>query len=281
MCSPPLTVATTASTTTSVIDLKHPPHLPGNLSVIASQLLALFIGKTFATPQYVVDLIHLCSDLQTFPSDIWYILRKYISKDPVTTDIFVAYRDHAAGFEGEVDYILVAEKDAVLRRLVSSGILADPDLGQGAIITGRGQPDHTTKELFCRLALDFPSAAVLGLFDADPWGLTILTVCKHGSRKSRQGPVLLWCPRLRWIGIKHSECLHQRISPELFAPLSPTGIAIVQNMLLNPDTDVELLPELALMRVMGGACIEAAYSTGDDRRFIDYVRGKIREARNL
>lgn len=48
------------------------------------------------------------------------------------------------------------------------------------LVTGKGQPDVATRLLLKRLATEF-LLPILALTDADPYGLSILSVYTHGS----------------------------------------------------------------------------------------------------
>ncbi|WVQ77440.1 hypothetical protein IAR50_007126 [Cryptococcus sp. DSM 104548] len=107
-----------------------------------------------------------------------------------------------------LDWLLIVEKDAVFQSLLSAGLLEDQRLGPGVLITGKGFPDLSTRQLVRLLADTFPDARFFGLFDADPHGVSILSNYVNGSRTnshSTEHEGLGLGEKLEWIGLKASE----------------------------------------------------------------------------
>ncbi|KAL0208171.1 hypothetical protein P9112_010758 [Eukaryota sp. TZLM1-RC] len=99
-------------------------------------------------------------------------------------------------------YILVVEKDAALVRLIEDNILEH--IGASILITGCGFPDFATRAFLSKIAAAFPDVPVLGLADADPYGLDILCKYRFGSTAAVHEADLA-VPRLRWIGVTASD----------------------------------------------------------------------------
>eukprot|EP00954_Amorphochlora_amoebiformis_P021007 1343477-Amorphochlora_amoeboformis.AAC.1 len=72
------------------------------------------------------------------------------------------------------------------------------------IITAKGQPDVATRLFLKRIKteLDIP---VLGLVDADPYGLKILSVYMSGSKNMSYDSAHLTTPDIKWLGIRPSD----------------------------------------------------------------------------
>ncbi|GAA5888179.1 hypothetical protein JCM5296_000220 [Sporobolomyces johnsonii] len=107
----------------------------------------------------------------------------------------------------DLNWVLVVEKEAVFRTLVSAGLTTNEELGDGVVLTGKGYPDLATRELVKRLADDLPSIPLLFLVDSDPHGLEILSTYVLGSSSlSHDAANLAIGPgRANWVGIKPSE----------------------------------------------------------------------------
>jgi len=107
----------------------------------------------------------------------------------------------------ELSWILVVEKEAVFQSMCREGIANHTSLpGPGIIITGRGYPDISTRELVHNLSEGVPnSIPCLALMDADPHGLDILSVYKYGSQKLKHEGETLESPKLKWIGLRFRE----------------------------------------------------------------------------
>ncbi|CEQ39630.1 SPOSA6832_01179 [Sporobolomyces salmonicolor] len=128
----------------------------------------------------------------------------------------------------DLNWVLVVEKEAVFRTLISAGLTSNEELGDGVVLTGKGYPDLATRELVKRLADDLPSCIFLlvrvdlpthhplllhrsiplfFLVDSDPHGLEILSTYVLGSSSlSHDAANLAIGPgRANWVGIKPSE----------------------------------------------------------------------------
>lgn len=95
--------------------------------------------------------------------------------------------------------ILVVEKDTVFMRLVQSPLVNDLIL-----ITGRGFPDYSTR-LFVKLLEDTFSIPILGLFDLDPFGISIMKTYRFGSRSSAYDNINMASTRMKWLGLHPSD----------------------------------------------------------------------------
>ncbi|TLD35479.1 DNA topoisomerase IV alpha subunit [Venturia nashicola] len=107
-----------------------------------------------------------------------------------------------------VKWILVVEKEATFRSLVSSSLWASL-ASHGILITAKGYPDIATRSLLRSLAMPsslnrMKKCSLYGLMDFDPDGLDILSTYKHGSKALAHQSAELVLPSIQWIGVKGS-----------------------------------------------------------------------------
>lgn len=77
------------------------------------------------------------------------------------------------------DFVLLVEKETVFKRLIKDDIFSR--IGYKCLlVTGRGQGDLAVRMCLNRIAVEC-GVPVLGLFDADPYGIEILLTYKCGS----------------------------------------------------------------------------------------------------
>ncbi|MEN2496581.1 MAG: endodeoxyribonuclease [Marteilia pararefringens] len=115
--------------------------------------------------------------------------------------------------------ILVVEKDAVFRRMISdlescgsrpakaSKYCSASQYANLSVIlfTAKGMPDRHSK-LFLRLLVDTLHLPVFGLFDCDAFGINIGVNYKFGARSSSNyEDESLTIPEMRWLGVWPSE----------------------------------------------------------------------------
>lgn len=90
------------------------------------------------------------------------------------------------------EYILVVEKEAVFSHLQA-------ELTEGIIITGKGFPDHATRNLVTKLAETFPDVPLFGLVDSDVHGILILRCYEHGPIRAVEYQKRL--KGFKWLGV--------------------------------------------------------------------------------
>ncbi|KAJ9094492.1 hypothetical protein QFC21_006031 [Naganishia friedmannii] len=108
-------------------------------------------------------------------------------------------------------WALVIEKEATFTTLCKSGILADEELADGLLITGKGYPDLATLHFLKLLSESFPECLIGILVDADPHGLDILSVYRYGSKKMRytaEAEGLALGAKAVWMGVMATEWSH-------------------------------------------------------------------------
>ncbi|TBU16343.1 subunit A of DNA topoisomerase VI [Ordospora colligata] len=77
--------------------------------------------------------------------------------------------------------IVVVEKDTILHR-IAAVLAEEPYFSQILFVCGKGYPCRNTITLL--RMLEKSSAAILGLFDFDPFGIHIYSVYKYGAKTS-------------------------------------------------------------------------------------------------
>ncbi|GAA5880337.1 hypothetical protein JCM16303_003903 [Sporobolomyces ruberrimus] len=183
----------------------------------------------------------------------------------------------------EVAWILVVEKDAVFQALsMAQSASITPQVGTGVLITGKGYPDVSTRELVKRLATELASVPIMFLVDADPYGIDIMSTFVLGSSAlSHDSTNLAIGPkRATWIGLKPSKLRTAFIGQDDTVLLTPRdrrkALLMVKRewlpsewrrelehlLHLNRKAEIEILastaPSLDLLRAdsveLGGSC---------------------------
>lgn len=107
------------------------------------------------------------------------------------------FNDRIAGITSDAEFILLVEKEAVFLRLSEDRFYNKYPC---IIVTGKGQPDVATRQFLRRLKLEL-SLPVFALFDADPYGLKILSVYTSGSKAMSYDSSSLTTDDIKWLGI--------------------------------------------------------------------------------
>ncbi|XP_017123236.1 meiotic recombination protein W68 [Drosophila elegans] len=105
--------------------------------------------------------------------------------------------------ETQADFVLVVEKESVFESLLSKNVFNTIDR-RFILITGKGYPDCCTRRMVHRLTEENQLPAYI-LVDADPFGIEIMLVYRHGSQTMSFSSQGLDTPSLRWIGLHPSE----------------------------------------------------------------------------
>lgn len=71
---------------------------------------------------------------------------------------------------------------------------------------GNSQPDAGTIELLRVIADKFPTAAILGFFDAAPDGVRFASAYKYGIKNKKYAADAQGCDRFEWIGLFIEDC---------------------------------------------------------------------------
>ncbi|EDV55215.1 meiotic recombination protein W68 [Drosophila erecta] len=105
--------------------------------------------------------------------------------------------------ETQAEFLLIVEKESVFESLLSRNVFGTFKR-RFILITGKGYPDCSTRRIVHRLAEENQLAAYI-LVDADPFGVEIMLVYRHGSQSMSFSSQGLTTPALRWIGLHPSE----------------------------------------------------------------------------
>merc|ERR1719272_2192867 len=132
-----------------------------------------------------------------------------------------ASADRISNIRGDAEFILLIEKDAAFMRLAEDRFYNQYPC---VILSGKGQPDVATR-LFLnkvRATLNIP---ILGLFDADPYGLKILSVYMKGSKNMSYDAINLTTPDIKWLGVRPSDLDKYKIPQQCRLEMTANDIA--------------------------------------------------------
>ncbi|KAI0424373.1 Spo11/DNA topoisomerase VI subunit A [Xylaria sp. FL1042] len=107
---------------------------------------------------------------------------------------------------GAIRWLLVIEKEATFRGLVASEFHKTATAGPGVLVTAKGYPDLSTRQLLYKVHASYPTLPMYGLVDFDPDGVKIMLTYKNGSR-SLQHEENATLNKLFWIGPKSNDIL--------------------------------------------------------------------------
>ncbi|KAK8752708.1 hypothetical protein OTU49_007044, partial [Cherax quadricarinatus] len=133
------------------------------------------------------------------------------------------------GVVSDARYILVVEKDATFQRLVEAQV--HRSYGPSIIITGKGYPDVSTRQLVHRLwsVLRVP---VLALTDADPYGLHIAALYKFGALLREDAGLAV--SSLAWLGVLPTDLRALQLPAYALLPLTPTDHGKLASLAAHP-----------------------------------------------
>ncbi len=148
--------------------------------------------------------------------------------------------------ESDAEFILFVEKDAAVIRLTEERFWRQAPC---IIITGKGQPDLTTREFTRRLVAEL-QIPVLGLADSDPYGLDLLLNCAHGSVQTANETPWLAINDMWWLGVRPSDLDTYHVPAQCRLPMTKQDTQRAEYMLREPrvqnNTAVKLELELML-----------------------------------
>lgn len=135
--------------------------------------------------------------------------------------------DRVTNIRGTAKFILLVEKDAAFNRLSEDRFYNDYPC---ILLTAKGQPDVATR-MFLRkitMALKIP---VLGLVDADPYGLKILSVYMSGSKNMSYDSAHLTTSNIKWLGVRPSDLDKLGIPEQCRLPMTEGDIKTGKDLL--------------------------------------------------
>ncbi|KAK8017315.1 DNA topoisomerase IV- alpha subunit [Apiospora rasikravindrae] len=105
-----------------------------------------------------------------------------------------------------IEWILVIEKEATFRSLVSLRYHEISVAGRGILMTAKGYPDLSSRQFIHAVHSTWPQIPIYALMDFDPDGVSILRTYKRGSQGMRHEERVT-VPGLLWLGVKNSDLL--------------------------------------------------------------------------
>ncbi|MHA2334951.1 MAG: hypothetical protein ACXAEU_23180, partial [Candidatus Hodarchaeales archaeon] len=176
--------------------------------------------------------------------------------------------DKISDLESDAEFVLVIEKDAAFQRLAEDKFF---NYVPSIIITASGQPDLATRMFVKKIREDL-ELPILGLMDADPYGLDILRVYTIGSKQMSLETSELAVVDIKWLGLLPSDLDKYNIPMNVRIPMNKTDMKRSED-LLNEDfvkTRPEWKEQIEIMRdTQEKAEIQALASK--DLRYLSYV----------
>jgi len=111
------------------------------------------------------------------------------------------YVDKITNIRSDAEFVLLVEKEAAYMRMAEDRFYHRYPC---VVITAKGQPDVATRMFLSRLVREL-GLPVLGLVDADPYGLKILSVYMSGSKNMSYDSASLTTPDIKWLGLRPSD----------------------------------------------------------------------------
>ena len=185
--------------------------------------------------------------------------------------------DRVTNVRGDAEFILITEKYAACMLLAENRFY---NTYPCVIISGKGQPDVATR-LFLNKVRSSLKIPILGLFDADPYGLKILSVYMKGSKNMAYDAINLTTPDIKWLGVRPSDLDKYNIPQQCRLEMSEhdlkTGKELLQEDFIqsNPAWHKEL--EM-MVKSKVKAEIQALSSFGFQYLTREFLPRKLREA---
>nr|SVE92526.1 EOG090X09ZG [Megafenestra aurita] len=138
--------------------------------------------------------------------------------------------ENLSQFRTRASFILVVEKDSTFQKLIDDKI--ERFIGDCILITGKGYPDVNTRRFLRRLWDEF-QLPPLALVDADPHGISILTVYRFGSQNLEDIEHLA-TPQLRYIGLQPTDIESLRIPDDAKLALTQRDRCLIDSLVKRP-----------------------------------------------
>nr|SVE94376.1 EOG090X09ZG [Simocephalus serrulatus] len=133
-------------------------------------------------------------------------------------------------FRSKALLVLVVEKDSTFQKLIDDKI--ERFIGDCILITGKGYPDVNTRR-FLRRLWDELQLPLLALVDADPHGISILTVYRFGSQNLEDIEHLA-TPQLRYIGLQPTDIESLQIPDTAKLALTERDRCLIDSLVKRP-----------------------------------------------
>jgi len=141
-----------------------------------------------------------------------------------------AQMNDVSNIRGTARFILLVEKEAAFQRLAEDRFYRQYPC---IIMTAKGQPDVASR-LFLKKVKTKLNIPVLGLVDADPYGLKILSVYLSGSKNMSYDSASLACSDIKWLGVRPSDLDRLQIPEQCRLKMTEEDVKCGKN-LLNED----------------------------------------------
>ena len=135
--------------------------------------------------------------------------------------------DKITDIESDAEFVLLVEKEAAFMRIAEDRFY---NKYKCIVITAKGQPDVATR-LFLRKLKDTLKIPILGLVDADPYGLKILSVYMSGSKNMSYDSASLTTPDIKWLGVRPTDLDKYNIPQQCRLPMTPADIKTGEELL--------------------------------------------------
>ena len=135
--------------------------------------------------------------------------------------------DRITEIRSTAKFILIVEKDAAFMRLAEDRFYSTYPC---IILCAKGQPDVATR-LFLKLLVTELNLPVLGLVDADPYGLKILSVYMSGSKNMSYDSASLTSSNIHWLGVRPSDLDRYNIPEQCRLPMTAKDIKTGREMM--------------------------------------------------
>ena len=139
--------------------------------------------------------------------------------------------------------VLIIEKESIFMRLAQSNIV-----NEVALVTGRGVPDYATRQ-FVKLLDDTLTIPIVGLFDADAYGIFIAHTYKYGSRAATIDNAGMACTNMKWLGVRPSDIVS--VPPEKCAELRERELKILHQLCDSEYIDESWREEMKTLMALG------------------------------
>lgn len=146
----------------------------------------------------------------------------------------------------DAQFILVIEKNATMDHLSQIKFWKKVPC---IILTAKGQPDYTTRE-FLKLLISKLKIPAFGLFDSDPWGISMALNYARGNILSAHETPWLTVNNFYWLGVMTKDLKTYKIPESLFIKMSKSDKNKINNMIKNLEikNNQNLRKQLDLMK---------------------------------
>ena len=135
--------------------------------------------------------------------------------------------DRITDVRSDASFILLVEKEAAFMRIAEDRFY---NRYPCIVITAKGQPDVATRLFLKKLKTEL-RLPVLGLVDADPYGLKILSVYMTGSKNMSYDSANLTTPDIKWLGVRPSDLDRYKIPEQCRLPMTAHDIKTGRELL--------------------------------------------------